>query len=155
MTIWQPIKSFPEYDVSACGRVRLRSGECERTPQRHSCGYLQLRIKNKNLFLHRLVAEAFIPADPLRKQINHKNGNKHDNRVDNLERVTSGENHRHKVKVLGIGLGETHNQARLSVSDIVAIRSAIGTQQSIAKAFGICRGHVSDIRAGRRWAHIG
>lgn len=167
MSDWQPITGYPAYEVSSCGRVRFLGGQrrfghtvrqappSERAPQPHSSGYLQLVIQRKNLFVHRLVAEAFVPNGcPERKHINHKNGNKHDNRVENLEWVTSKENHQHKVRVLGIGAGETHSQARLSLAEVEAIRTATGTHQGIADYFGISRQHVGDIRSGRKWSSM-
>jgi hypothetical protein len=167
MTTWKVIGRFPDYEVSTCGRVRFRGGErqfghtvrqappSERMPQPHSNGYLQLVITGKNLFIHRLVAEAFVlNSDLNRKQINHKNGNKHDNRAENLEWTTSSENHMHKTRVLKIGTGASHSQARLTNEDVTAIRQAVGTQQAIADAFGISRQHAADIRSGRKWSSL-
>jgi hypothetical protein len=167
MTTWKVIGRFPDYEVSSCGRVRFRGGErrfghtarqvppSERRPQPHSGGYLQTVIKGKNLYFHRLVAEAFVPnIDPDRKQINHRNGNKHDNRAENLEWTTSSENHLHKTQVLKIGTGGTHSQAKLSEADVKAIRVTVGTQQAIADAFGVSRSHVGYLRSGRGWSGV-
>lgn len=167
MTTWKIIDKYHDYEVSFCGRVRFKGGErrfgnrvrfappSERTAQPHSNGYLQLVIKGKNLYVHRLVAEAFVPNDDSsRRQINHKNGNKHDNRADNLEWTTSSENHIHKTRVLKIGTGATHSQARLTNEDVIAIRQAVGTQQAIADAFGISRSHAGYLRSGRGWSSL-
>ena len=68
-------------------------------------GYLRVNLKVKGKvyqrLVHRLVGENFISNPYNKKQINHKNGIRNDNRVENLEWVTALENQRHKFNVLG------------------------------------------------------
>lgn len=67
-------------------------------PYKTSKGYLKVDIRSRSIFLHRLVALAFIPNQENKPQINHINANKEDNSVQNLEWVTNQENHNHKLK---------------------------------------------------------
>lgn len=86
MEIWKTAPGFPGYQVSNTGRVKsvLRSGK-ELHPVRYSNGYLVVNLSGRRIGVHRLVAMAFIPNPDALPQINHKNENKDDNRVENLE----------------------------------------------------------------------
>ena len=102
------------YQVSNLGRIKgikrevLRNGNVYRwkerilTPQIEKNGYIRF-ILSKNgkmyrILIHRAVAEAFIENKQNKPQVNHKNGNKKDNTVKNLEWVTAQENTLHSLK---------------------------------------------------------
>ena len=97
---WKDIKGYDGmYQVSDLGRVRSRkSGEWKvMRPRKVFFGYLQIDLCKsgnvKHFLVHRIVAQAFIPNDDNSKtQINHRNEDKTDNRVDNLEWCTASYN---------------------------------------------------------------
>lgn len=97
------IKDFPNYSVSDTGRVfRIRDGfELSTTKQQHK-GYAYCELynngKSKRKLVHRLVAEAFLPRESPLQQVNHKDGDKFNNNVTNLEWTTIEENLKHAVE---------------------------------------------------------
>jgi hypothetical protein len=97
---WKEIKEVKGiYSVSNQGRVRNnRSGYILKPVEYHK-GYVKVNLKvdgvSVNRQVHRLVAEAFIDNPENKPEVNHKNGIKDDNRVENLEWVTGEENRRH------------------------------------------------------------
>src|SRR5258708_9373020 len=76
--------------------------------------------------IHRLVIEAFEGKIPQKIEVNHKNGNKIDNRLVNLEQMTRSENMLHRVRVLGIkpqvSRGEDSGNAVLTEKQVIEIR---------------------------------
>ena len=97
--IWADIPGKEgEYQVSNLGNVRSCVKRAEwymLSPYQDTCRYMYVDIDKRNRAIHRLVAEAFLPAEAGKKEINHKDGDKHNNRVDNLEWCNRSENVKH------------------------------------------------------------
>ena len=68
------------------------------TPRVHTNGYLRIGVKDKDYYVHRLVAAAFCPNPRGLKEVNHIDGNKRNNAASNLEWCTRSENNRHAFK---------------------------------------------------------
>ena len=100
--IWKRCAEYPKYEVSDLGRIRHIAGNIRKT--RQCAGYQYVCIwqngKHKNLRVHRLVAKAFIPNPSGKRCVNHIDGNRSNNRVDNLEWCSASENEIHKSRVL-------------------------------------------------------
>ena len=99
--VWKDIpleltNNKPNYYVSSLGRFKNNKGQIKNV--KYSSGYKRVRIDNMKYLLHRLVALTFVPNLENKEQVNHIDGNKINNSVDNLEWVTNKENQIHKVK---------------------------------------------------------
>lgn len=115
--IWKDIKNYEDkYQVSNLGRIRSKNRilvykNGRNRPQKEKImtpykarGYLGVVLysdcSRKSFLVHRLVADAFLPNTDNKEEVNHKNGNKYDNNVKNLEWVTHSENNLHCYRVL-------------------------------------------------------
>lgn len=146
----------------------LATGKPKPVGAKQSAGYLQMsagpsRQERHYILLHRLVWLAVHGSIPDGQQINHKNGDKRDNRIENLEVVTRGENaiHAHVVlgKVFGLfgrdNAGENSTNAKLTWEQVRTIRrlhaTGLHTQAALAVRFGVRHTQISNIVNYRCW----
>lgn len=105
------------YMVDENGNVFSKRRNKILSPKINRDGYLRIQIWNKNkcefVGIHRLIAETFIPNPENKPFINHKNGDKQNNRVENLEWCTQKENIQHSLK-MGLSKPSPRNWKRLS-----------------------------------------
>lgn len=124
MEQWKPIKDFENlYEVSNQGNVRSAFREGTKggllkvfSDKRYYKVHLYKNGKQYQPYVHRLVAAAFLDKVDGKTEINHKNGNKLDNRVDNLEWCSRSENIQHAYK---LGLRKTKKVVQLKEGKII------------------------------------
>jgi hypothetical protein len=168
---WRPVVGYEgSYSVSNCGRVRrertfargrLAGGILAGSVFRHGYTYVELthqtsRKKRKHT-RHRLVAAAFLGIPSPGVQVNHKNGDKTDNSLANLEYVTSRENIRHSIDVLGRRRGELVNTARLTEHEVRSVKTLLSTGMAInliASTYNVQPAAISKIKHRRTWRHV-
>lgn len=140
------------------GRVAEISGRVLR-PAVDKNGYRAITLPGgKRQYLHRLVAMAFLPQPVDARTVNHLDGDKLNNRVDNLEWVTYRENNVH-ARATGLNRqhGEHCNLSKWSEQCVNAVHrlKATGklTQREIASCLGVSEGFVSNVITGRSRRH--
>ncbi len=160
MSTWKEIEGYNRYLVSEFGQV-LNKETGRIIKQHYRLGYLFTRVcKNgiaKKFYSHRLVAAAFIPNPENKPQVNHKNGIRDDNRVENLEWCTSKENIAHSFLTRLAPSGSKKYNSKLVESDIKIIRSLSVDGVSdyrIAKVFDVNQKTIWMITNGERWRHV-
>jgi hypothetical protein len=164
---WLPAVGYENwYEVSDLGCVRrVRGGSGARLGLRvlycNPAGYLSLCLYREGCrsyeLIHRIVAKAFLgPCPPGKREINHLDGNKSNNRPENLEWVTPKEQQRH-ASFLGLkARGSSHGRTHLSETDVQEIRTLRGhvTGRALAARFGVHPTQISKIQLRRTWRRL-
>lgn len=185
--VWRKIEGFEYYEVSDNGRVRslprivpcrgrfiTKRGGLILKPGLSGRGYEQVCLwlcnnVSKQKYVHRLVAEAFLPNPNNKPEVNHIDGNKRNNELANLEWVTASENQQHSIS-MGLRLGKKHKnvlckpydwmpkKCKLSFLDAIEIKKwyYMGgiTIRSLAKKYNVSVDTVRDLLNGKRYTHL-
>jgi hypothetical protein len=130
--IWEQViineddKTDKKYFVSTLGRFKNSFGIIMDNYKVNENGYIRVYIYDKTYYLHRLIAQAFLSNPEKKEQVNHKDGNKLNNALDNLEWVTNQENQIHKFAT-GLGNNFTRKivQYDLKMNEIKKFSSIV------------------------------
>jgi hypothetical protein len=180
--IWKDIPEFEGYyQASTMGRIRsldrkinkkvgkeifetTRIGRIFRLRYKKNRRYLSVRLskngKIKGYPLHRLIAITFIENSENKPQVNHLNGIKSDNRVENLSWTNSSENIKHAI-TMGLNksvVGENHGSCIFKNEDVIKIRELYATgnysYNDIGKMFNSNKCRIFEIVKRKTWKHI-
>ena len=147
--------SMDEYIITKEGQIINSRTNRELKPQPNNKGYLRVTLCGKKYFVHRLVAEKYIPNPEHKEQVNHKDGDKTNNSVANLGWVTNQENRNHAVKNNLHLCGDKCPWAKLNSQQVIEIRK--NTQYSneeLAKIYNVSVTTITDVLNFRTWKTI-
>lgn len=174
---WLPVPGWGEfYSVSDRGRVR-RDARARSTaswpgkilkPRRTRTGYVAAALYGspgvrRERLVHQLVLSAFVGPRPPGHEPNHKNYDRTDNRLDNLEYMTPKQNQEHRgIRQKALGhpnrpRGEAYWNAKLTTDDVREIRrrhSAGEGVMALARAFAVTRHAINYVYMRRTWKHV-
>lgn len=176
MEIWKDIKGFEgSFQISNKGRIRSldrwidgRSryfihGRVLKTAINMN-GYeicnIKIRNKGHNVYIHREVAKAFGKKENGKNYVNHIDGNKLNNTIENLEWCTASENNQHAYDIgLKLGpIGTKQWNSKLTEKEVIEIyriaKSGKYSDPQVASMFGVKRLQVLKIRRGLRWGWL-
>ena len=150
MEIFKVLREYPLYSVSTEGRVMQNANRKIMTPSKKPNGYMQINLltcdgRRKKEYVHRLVALTFIPNDKRLPEVNHIDGIRDHNSLENLEWVTRQENVDKSARPRPI-------KVRTKSGDLVGI---YGTVSVACEALGLTLSNVSACLHGRQKSHRG
>lgn len=162
------VRSYDRLVTERNGKVRLHAGRLLR-PSPVAGGYpgLSFFVAGQRMptTVHRLVMAAFVGPCPSGQEVNHKDGDKTNNHLENLEYVTHTENQLHSIRVLGnpvphghMQLGEANAMSKLTEQQVKEIRVLYATgwttQQRLGAHYGVSQSTVSTIISFNHWPHV-
>lgn len=155
---WRNIEDYPHYRVSSAGRVKNRTTGHVLKPSMDRHGYLQVILcgngpKRANR-IHRLVAKEFVDGYENNLQVNHIDGNKRNNRVENLEWVTPSENTLHAYE---LGLSRKSPIAGKPKRRVLVVENGdiFESESECARALGVKREGINACLNGRSKTYYG
>lgn len=160
------IEGWEDYSITEDGRIWSHHIEKFLKLQTSPFGYLKIILykngKQKNYLVHRLVALTFIPNPDNKSEVNHIDGNKKNNKIENLEWVTSSENQIHSFtnNLQKVSKGEAHWNSKLTKEDVLYIRNNYKFRDkefsfvAIAKRLKISPTTVQEAYYGKQWRDV-
>jgi len=159
VSVTMPIDFRGKYFINACGKVRNLKRELKFQTKWNGYNNVSFTMngKTRTFKVARLVALHFIANPENKPMVNHKDGNKLNDHIDNLEWCTAKENVRHAFTA---GLksnhikGERVHCSKLKPDDVVYIRNSKEMGITLAEKFGVTNQTISFTRNRRNWKHI-
>ena len=152
---FRAIPGFNDYMASSDGKIRCKNGKRDLTPWINKTGYMTVSLKTKNgkfkrVYVHRLVAQAFIPNPNNYPEVNHKDENKLNNSILNLEWCDKKYNRNYGTRNIRAANSRSKNVTCLSkdLTNVKTYRNIIDASNDT----GICRQELYTICQGKKAA---
>jgi len=160
--IFKKIERNTRYSVSNLGNVKNNKSNKLLKLFNSSNGYLKVNLGDKfrNVRVHRLVAKAFLQNPHNYPFINHKDFNRKNNKLSNLEWCSPKFNSEHAKNNGRISMPKFKNRgihnprAKLTEAQVSVIKNMPGTSLEVGKMFGVSSSVIRDIRGNRSWKHV-
>lgn len=159
--IWKDIPGWEgAYQVSNQGRVRNRKGLVLKPRVQwtgYDCAVLWRSSVPSRYYVHRLVCAAFIGPRPENYDVNHIDGVRLNNRVENLEYVTRSQNQLHRRVTGTAAIGEMNGQSKLTAENVIEIRKLrkAGVKRiTLASRYRVSVYLITAITSRKIWTHI-
>ncbi len=170
MEIWKDISGYEGiYKISNKGNIKSLSRfhvpkDRILTGFKSNNGYVCIELSKEGFssrfYVHRIMAIAFLPNPYNKPNINHKDGVRNNNNLDNIEWCTQKENiqHAHRTGLARVGIGEKQAHSKLKTNNINKIRSMYRTgaytMKEIGDIYKVSYQSISDVVNFRTWKHI-
>lgn len=171
---WRHAVGFSDkYFVSNMGRIFTTSAHGKKNnptimkparsfdKRRGTWEYLKTALDGKRVVVHRVVAKTWVDNPENKPFVNHKNGDKADNRAENLEWCTTSENilHAYRTGLEKKVLGQRHHAAKMTDEQVRQFKwewhnDRKMTRKEYAKYFGVSEATIKDIVSGRSWSWL-
>ena len=159
------IKNWELYTIDEFGKVKNKKTNKYLKGAINSKGYLRVELhlnkKIKKFFVHRLVAEYFVENPLNKEQVNHIDGNKLNNNMNNLEWVTNQENRNHAIKnnLTKNLCGEEAPWSKLTKKDVIFIRSEYDKKETfnakkLSKKFKVSTSQILLVAKRKSWKSV-
>jgi hypothetical protein len=160
--IWMDVVGYENnYMISNFGKIKNVNTGRILSPGLNSRGYYTVTLYKKgeckSATIHRLLLSAFLPNTLNKATVNHIDGDKSNNMLNNLEWATHSENTKHSyTKGLASKKGEDHGRNKLTENDVIKIKYEYKglLYSTIAEIYGVHRTTISSIKRNKTWSHI-
>lgn len=159
---WRQAPSYPGLEASSLGRIRVNGRPARILGPYRRLPYLRVAGRHggeKNVYVHRVVADAHLGPAPDGLQVNHLDGNPLNNAASNLEYVTPGDNIRHAARIglLRSPRGERQGCAKLTAAKVAEARRAYrdgASTRRLAAKYGVTYSAIWQAVSGATWQHL-